>query len=113
MAAATFTAAQTGGPEGTTLDDFEDAATFARWEFYNGPEFPGAKGNLTRQPEAAHSGGHGAALAYDFTGGGNYVQTTVPLKTDQPATHVRLWIRKPSAHRLTVRATDSDDTTVR
>ncbi|PIU90545.1 MAG: hypothetical protein COS65_24755 [Armatimonadetes bacterium CG06_land_8_20_14_3_00_66_21] len=118
MAAATFTAAQTGGPEGTTLDDFEDAATFARWEFSNGPEFPGAKGSLTRQPEAAHSGGrtasvrgHGAALAFDFTGGGNYVQTTVPLKTDQPATHVRLWIRKPSAHKLTVRATDGEGQT--
>jgi len=98
-------------PTGTPLDDFENGESFPRWTFSNGPEFPGAKGGLAKEREAAHAGNHGASLAFDFTGGGNYVATYVPLPTDEVVTYVRLWIRKPSDHRLTVRATDSEGQT--
>lgn len=45
------------------LEDFEDAARFARWTFWPGAEFPGATGSLVR---AEGRTGAGARLAYDF-----------------------------------------------
>lgn len=38
------------------------------WHFHDGGEFPGAKGALTADPAG------GLALAFDFSGGGSYVQ---------------------------------------
>jgi polysaccharide biosynthesis protein PslG len=58
------------------IDDFSGASSPAPWVFSNGPEFPGATGSLASGPGIM---GKGAALAYDFAGGGNYVAMTLTL----------------------------------
>jgi MYXO-CTERM domain-containing protein len=58
------------------IDDFEAPGSPAPWVFSNGPEFPGATGSLSSGPGIS---GHGAALAYDFTGGGAYVAMSLTL----------------------------------
>jgi len=65
------------------LEDFEQPLG-ERWAFHNGSEFPGATGSLERSAEAAHDGQAGGRLAFDFTGGGTYVQATVQLPQGGP-----------------------------
>jgi hypothetical protein len=60
----------------TTIDDFSSPTSPAPWVFSNGPEFPGATGSLAAGPGET---GPGAALAYDFRGGGSYVAMTLTL----------------------------------
>lgn len=87
--------------------DFESPAAIIAWQFYNGAEFPGAKGSFEWARGTGRGGGNCARLHFDFTGGGNYVQATIALAKEPPARAVRLWIKKPGAHRLTFRSTDS------
>jgi len=93
------------------LANFESPSSLGPWEFYNVAEFPGAKGTFRRLTAAARTGKYGAALSFDFRGGGNYVQASIALPTERPVTAVRLWVRKPSGTRLAVRAVDSDGQT--
>ena len=52
------------------LEDFDATWRAKRWTFWNGAEFPGAKGSFERSAQAAHSGKFGGKLSFDFTGGG-------------------------------------------
>ncbi|HSV74343.1 MAG TPA: beta-galactosidase [Chthonomonadales bacterium] len=91
------------------LEDFERPS--AAWEFHDGGEFPGAKGAFARSAGAARSGRWGGALRFDFTGGGNYVQTGRELPRGMPAGAARLWVRNASGNRLGLRVTDSEGQT--
>ncbi len=84
---------------------FDAESCLAAWSFSNGPEFPGAAGKLAWMAGAGRSGGGALGLHFDFTGGGNYVQAGWRLPERSPA-RVRLWLRKPGAHRIVFRATD-------
>ena len=88
------------------VEDFDATWKEGRWQFSNGAEFPGATGTLARSKEAAHSGGHGGRLAFDFSGGGNYVAAVLPLADAPPIRAVRVRVRKPQGTGLTFRYTD-------
>ena len=89
------------------VEDFD--ATWrddGRWQFSNGPEFPGAKGSFERSQEAAHGGEYGGKLSFDFSGGGNYVAAILKLSGAPDIQAVRLWLKNPAGNRLTFRYTD-------
>lgn len=88
----------------TTLDDFESAQAPAPWTFSNGPEFPGAKGSLTRGPGHTGSGAH---LAYDFSGGGAYVAASLRLAAPVNAAAIGFWVRAPAGIHVWLRVVDS------
>jgi hypothetical protein len=88
----------------TTIDNFEGALAPAPWTFFNGPEFPGAKGSLTRGP--GHSGS-GARLAYDFSGGGAYVAASLRLAVPVNAAAIGFWVRAPAGIHVWMRVVDS------
>ena len=96
-------AAQPRGP--AVLEDFEQTLG-PEWAFHNGPEFPGATASFERSAEAAHDGDAGGRLAFDFTGGGAYVQAMVELPAEPALEAVELWIRKPVTNRMTFRCVD-------
>ncbi|MGA7216348.1 MAG: hypothetical protein WBX20_19265, partial [Terrimicrobiaceae bacterium] len=52
------------------LDDFSDVASFQRWTFWNGAEFPGGTGSFRLVSVDANSYGR---LQYDLNAGGEYV----------------------------------------
>lgn len=93
------------------LEDFENPAGMSRWEFMNGPEFPGADGRFERSRDVSSSGNYSGAIHFDFNGGGNYVMASVNLPQDNNATHIRLRIYKTTGNKLTIRCTDSDGQT--
>ncbi len=102
--AVVFATPSRGQPKETTLDDFEGARAPDPWTFSNGPEFPGAKGSLTKG--AGHSGS-GAHLAYDFSGGGAYVAASLKLATPINAAEVGFWVRAPAGIHAWLRVVDS------
>ena len=73
--------------------------------FYNGAEFPGAKGSLTVSPEQV------VAMRFDFTGGGNYVEAAFRLKQPRAVRHVTFSANKPKGYHFTVRVTDAQGQT--
>ena len=107
-AALLLTAASTGAAAPTVIDDFESATSPAPWVFSSGAEFPGASGSLTSGPGAS---GKGAALAYDFSGGGKYVAMTLALPTPITATAIGYEARA-SGVRTTLRVVDSSGQTL-
>jgi hypothetical protein len=102
--AVVFATPSRGHATETTLDNFEGARAPEPWTFSNGPEFPGAKGSLTRG--AGHSGS-GAHLAYDFSGGGAYVAATLRLVTPTNGAAVGFWVRAPAGIHAWLRVVDS------
>jgi len=78
------------------------------WTFGNGPEFPGARGELKLATEPFR-GKPVLSLHGDFTQGGNYVQAWVAL----PKTRVKalsFWVNSPAgSQRLPIRYTDDAD----
>ncbi len=88
----------------TTLDDFEGAQAPEPWTFSNGPEFPGAKGSLTKS--VGHNGS-GAHLAYDFSGGGAYVAASLKLATPINAAEIGFWVKAPAGIHAWLRVVDS------
>ncbi len=101
--ASVLTVGRTAAATETVLDDFSSPTSPAPWVFSNGPEFPGATGTLTA---AAGASGQGAALAYDFTGGGNYVAMTLTLPTPLTATVIGYAARASGVHTV-LRVVDS------
>jgi hypothetical protein len=90
------------------IDDFESPTSPAPWVFSNGPEFPGATGSLTSGPGVM---GKGAALAYDFSGGGNYVAMTLTLP--KPLTMTALgYSARVSGVRTVLRVVDTSGQTL-
>jgi hypothetical protein len=69
----------------TVIDAFESKTSPAPWVFSNGPEFPGASGSLTSGPGEM---GNGAALAYDFAGGGHYVSMALTFASPLTASAI-------------------------
>jgi len=86
-------------------ETFEEESSAAAWSFSNGPEFPGAAGKLAWMAGTGRDGGGCLGLHFDFGGGGNYVQAGWKLPEPRPG-RVRLWVRKPGAHKIVFRATD-------
>lgn len=95
-----------------TVEDFEGAWAEGRWAFSPGQEFPGAKGSFGRAREAARNGRWGGRLAFDFTGGGNYVAAILRLDDAPDVAAVRLLVRQPRGNRLTFRYTDQTGQTL-
>lgn len=94
------------------LEDFEGDFRAERWTFSNGAEFPGAKGSFQRSRDAAHRGEYGGELAFDFSGGGNYVSASVRLPTDEtggstPWAGLQLWLQRPEGHAVMLRYHDA------
>jgi len=76
------------------------------WEFGDGPEFPGAKGELKLADEPFR-GEPALSLHGDFTGGGNYVQAAVELPKD-PLKAISFWVNTPAgSERLPIRYIDA------
>ena len=59
---------------GQVIEDFESTDAAARWTFSNGPEFPGAKGSFRVSSGVGRKGSNAGVLAFDFSGGGAYVE---------------------------------------
>lgn len=88
---------------------FDTPATADAWQFYDGREFPGATGRLTWRSDAGRDGGGGLALAYDFTGGGNYVEAHHDLPSGSAVRGLRVRLHKPGPNAITFRAIDATD----
>jgi uncharacterized protein (TIGR03437 family) len=97
------------GADETTLDDFEGPNAPAPWVFSNGPEFPGASGNLTL---GAGFTGRGALLRYDFTRGGAYVSAYLNLNRTLPASAIAFQIKSPAEIRIRLRVIDETGQTL-
>ena len=69
--------------------------------FWHGAEFPGATGAVTVAAD------NSVLLDFDFTGGGNYVETSFPLKKPLAVKTVRFTATKPEGYYFTVRVSDS------
>ncbi|MHB8957398.1 MAG: beta-galactosidase [Pirellulaceae bacterium] len=106
---AAWSAGAHAGPQG---EDFEAGWQAARWSFSPGPEFPGAKGSFERSSEATHAGQYGGRLSFDFRGGGNYVGISLRLDNAPALAAVRLWLKRPEGHALTLRYTDQSGQTL-
>ena len=91
------------------LDSFESAGSPAPWTFYNGAEFPGATGSLSRG--SGHTG-YGAHLVFDTSAGGNYVSANYNLSAPSDAQAVALWVRHPGGSHVQLRVTDSTGQTL-
>jgi len=89
------------------LGDFESDSP--AWHYVGGEEFPGAKGDLTRDTSTAHGGGGSLKLTADFAGGGAYVGvwTELPDFQGQDLTKIRLWLRSDNVSTVGVRLGDS------
>ncbi|MBE7464643.1 MAG: hypothetical protein HS116_14295 [Planctomycetes bacterium] len=83
----------------------DGAQPLGGWSFLNGPEFPGAKGELALLPDAAGDGQPGLKLSGDFTGGGNYVQATREVKS-AGAERLSFKLKAPGTTKLTIRLID-------
>ncbi|WP_237742587.1 sugar-binding protein [Actinopolymorpha alba] len=87
----------------TLIGGFE--AADEAWTLGLGGEFPGAKGSFSRDSADAKSGSFSGLLHGDFSGGGNYVQTSRVMNVDLH--ELRLWVRTSDANRVGLRLTDS------
>lgn len=92
------------------IEDFDGTWRDGGWQFYEGREFPGAKGAFGRT-ETGHTG-HGGSLDFDFTGGGNYVSALLPLENIPQLAAVRFWLKKPRGNQLKFRYTDQSGQTL-
>jgi MYXO-CTERM domain-containing protein len=108
-ALAIATLAPAAAAKETVIDNFERASSPMPWTFYNGSEFPGAKGSLSAG--AGHSG-KGAHLAYDLSGGGRYVSATLALSTPVTATALAYWLKVPPGIYVKLRVVDSSGQTL-
>ncbi|MCX5683781.1 MAG: hypothetical protein NT049_08860 [Planctomycetota bacterium] len=112
LVAACWAVPPAAAAEPLSIEDFDATWQAKQWTFSNGGEFPGAKGSFERSKEAAHGGEFGGRLAFDFTGGGNYVAAVRRLDGASEIAAVRLWVKKPPGNRLTFRYTDSTGQTL-
>ncbi len=95
-----------GRGEGVALID--PARPQGGWEFGDGPEFPGARGELGLAEESFR-GQPVLRLHGDFTGGGNYVQAGIALPPGRIDT-IAFWVNSPpGSRRLPVRIQDENN----
>ncbi len=93
----------------TVLDDFEGRVRLYDWSFEAGLPGQGAKGLFRRSRSAARSGSFGGEIRFDFTGGGAYVQATLPTRWIGPAGGVSFWVRASAGALLAIRVRDRSD----
>ncbi len=78
------------------------------WRFGNGPEFPGARGELGAATEPFRDKPV-LSLHGDFTEGGNYVQAMIALPKE-PLDKISFWVNSPpGSERLPIRLTDAEE----
>lgn len=90
-----------------SVQSFDQRENVQAWQFHNGPEFPGATGEISWDANQGHAAPGCLALEYSFVGGGNYVQASGPVPASVDARLARIWLNKPGAHRITFRVVDS------
>ncbi|MFA7343349.1 MAG: hypothetical protein WC003_03495 [Terrimicrobiaceae bacterium] len=95
--------AQTPAPQNPPreLTRFEPQST---WVFIPGAEFPGATGSLTTKSDEGKTTG---LLAFDFTGGGNYVAAQSDIALPEGSSELRLKVRSSENRDLALRLCDS------
>jgi len=71
-----------------------------------GQEFPGAKATVTKDESTKHNGQPSLKLAADFTGGGRYVDASVPV--DMDIRQLSFWVKNHQEPHLTIRVVDSN-----
>jgi hypothetical protein len=96
------------------LENFEN--TDGSIEFSAGPEFPGAAGRFERTPAAAHTGGFGGRVHFDFSQGGRYVAILIrpshaPEQIAEAANALAFQVRRPRGHELALRYADGSGQT--
>ena len=101
---------------GAELENFEAGYQPAGWSFYNGGEFPGAKGSFARTAAAAHDGKFGGELRFDFTGGGNYVAANLRMPEGGAGATgdwngLQLWLHRPEGNDFVFRYSDANSQT--
>ena len=75
------------------------------WGFYNGAEFPGAKGELSVADDVEAQRRPALRLSADFTGGGKYVGAG--CKAEGPVESLSFWVKAPAgAGGITLRLID-------
>jgi hypothetical protein len=93
-------------------EDFERTDAAANWFFGNGPEFPGATGNFAVVAGRGRTNSKGGVLAFNFTGGGNYVIAAQTFSGPVPIKGLSFWISGfVPGTRLLVRLTEESDQT--
>jgi len=78
------------------------------WAFGDGPEFPGAKGELVVDDAVEPARRPALRLRGDFRGGGNYVQAGIGLP-EKDIEALSLRIKAPGAEQVTLRLVDASD----
>ncbi len=92
-----------GAQEPVVVMPADDPA--AGWEFGNGPEFPGAKGEIATDRVVMRGGKPTLRLLADFSGGGGYVQAGYRVK-DVDLAEFTVWMRNPGLDHMTMRFID-------
>jgi hypothetical protein len=94
-----------GAAAGKVNSRAQNLALFAAghpWKFWNGAEFPGAAGSFKLETNNGRAVG---ILAYNFTGGGNYVDTTTGISLYHPAT-LRFMVKSARSQQILIRISD-------
>jgi hypothetical protein len=76
------------------------------WTFGNGPEFPGAIGELAVDEAVKHEGRSTLRLEADFSKGGGYVQAGRTISDELDIRELAVWIKDPDAEALKFRIVD-------
>lgn len=101
-------AADTESPKDKGMALIDPAQPQGGWKFGNGPEFPGAQGELKLAGETFR-GQPVLSLHGDFTKGGNYVQAGIVLPPEKIDT-ISFWVNSPAgSQRLPIRIQDEDN----
>lgn len=85
-----------------------DGVFDTKWAFYPGYEFPGAKGASRLETV---DGRNAAVLEYDFTNGGAYVMTGVPVAIAESVRSVQFDLKADRDLKIVVRLEDSSKQT--
>lgn len=105
---ASLQAADAETPEGNGIALIDPAEPQGGWTFGDGPEFPGARGEL-KLAEEPFRGQPVLSLQGDFTNGGNYVQAGIELPSGTIDT-ISFWVNSPAgSQRLPVRIQDDNN----
>lgn len=79
---------------------FDDSPSVSNWTFHNGPEYPGAAGRIDWLATEGHDKPGCLRLHHEFAKGGNYVQAISPDVSKSDIGAIRMWLKKPNAHRF-------------
>jgi len=106
-----FTASVSSTTAQEPISLLDDPGPLHGWTFYNGSEFPGAKGSLTMDEASGRDSRKSLKLIGDFTGGGGYVQAGKVFKTPIELSELSFWLKNPQASKVTLRLGDASGQT--